>query len=324
MNQKETPDTPKKKSVPVIPSCLKIDLFGDLLKFSKKGMEAGSIFKKYDLFATTLAKETKEQRILLYQFLMALCLTAHARRLKSHDERKEIFDIKNALFLNVANGATYRSKINFRVLVNKRFKVVEYCEACQAKNTEQNLKKKDWKYCQNCVLDRNFYNVLSVFHKFADGSASFFLGNELIPKIVGNENFKRIPFGKLKEEVAYLKYRFSPSNLIAIDLVSAMAVSKKLLDLTKTQEIVKPSTFRPRPQGNQHPSGGPGKFGPKPYPRTPSPRGEPAPGYSGSPSFRAGEKKQGQKPFIARNSPPQNPSPISLAGAEPPKDEPKE
>ncbi len=33
-------------------------------------MEAGSIFKKYDLFATTLAKETKEQRILLYQFLI--------------------------------------------------------------------------------------------------------------------------------------------------------------------------------------------------------------------------------------------------------------
>lgn len=140
----ENPALKKKK---LQPQCIRVDLFGDLLKFTKKAPDIQSPFRKYDALAISLAEEPREERLLLYHMFLGVALTAHARRIKDSEKRRGVFELKNKLFLNLANDFNVRRLLNFRLCVSRRFKVLKYCDECTARNKEANLDARDWKFC---------------------------------------------------------------------------------------------------------------------------------------------------------------------------------
>jgi hypothetical protein len=213
------------------PEAILANVFGDLIKFSKKSPLIMAPFRKYDALAVHFAGQTREERLLVFGFMFGLSLTAHARRTKNQDQRKKMFDLKNQLFIALANKGEFRRVINFRILQNKRFKVTKYCSECSAKNTESKVPSRQWKYCSNCTVDRNFYDVLSMYHKFDEGGASLFLGNELLHEVRALRNVKRMPFGLVEEQVTFKKYTYSPKTLVALDYKSCEAAATKILDL---------------------------------------------------------------------------------------------
>lgn len=231
------------------------------MKFSRKSPDVLAPFRKYDAFALSMAEQSRDERLMMYGFLMGLALTAHARRIKDASKRRFVFETKNRLFLATANNFGLRKVLNFRLCQSKRFKVVKYCENCTRKNKEENLAPREWKFCPRCEVDRNFYNVLSMFHKHSEGGASLFLGNELISSIRGLRVLKRANYGQLSEEITFRKYTFSPKNLVALELASVMAASQKiaeLLEKARDQEMEKQaqsyaqaggSALRARPLG---------------------------------------------------------------------------
>ena len=276
------PETVRRK---LKPEAILANVFGDLLKFSKKSPQIQAPFRKYDTLALHLAAGTREERILMSGFLFGLALTAHARRNKNTEQRKKMFDIKNRLFLALANKSEFRRVCNFRILQNKRFKVTKYCDDCLRKNTEGKLAPREWKYCSRCTVDRNFYDVLSMYHKFEEGGASLFLGNELLHEVRGLRNVKRMPFGLVEEVVTFNKYTYSPRTLVALDFKSCEAAALKVLDLIgKMGTDLPPDSpqdkaaaayfqkgaagFPPRRPGNFAGGGaGSGGYAPKPFQR---------------------------------------------------------
>ena len=213
------------------PEAILVNVFGDLMKFSKKAPDIQAPFRKYDAFALSMAEQPREERLMMYGFLMGLALTAHARRIKDGSKRRFVFETKNRLFLATANNFALRKVLNFRLCQSKRFKVVQYCENCARKNKEEDLPARQWKFCPRCEVDRNYYNVVSMFHKHSEGGASLFLGNELIESIRGLRILKRAKYGQLGEEITFRKYTFSPKNLVALDLATVMSAAQKIADL---------------------------------------------------------------------------------------------
>ena len=241
----KTTDTAEKRrgaALKPVPASIRIDLFGDLLKFSKKSQQALS-FRKFDQLALCLAQKTREERILVYRIFCGLSLTAHARRTLEIKERKKIFDLKNKLFLSIANDPSLRRMINLRLGVSKRFKVLEYCPSCTEKNRAENIAPREWKFCQKCKIDRNFYNIISMQHRFDEGSAALFLGHEHINELYANKLIKKVPLNLIEEELSFSKYKFTPKTLISIELESLKLCSMKLIDLAN-----KPSVPTPTPR----------------------------------------------------------------------------
>lgn len=249
---------PKKAKPATVPAeAIKIELFGDLMKFTKKPAAGAIAFKKYDILSTNLAVGPREERLLLYPFLCGLALTAHARRMPDVARRKEIFDLKNALFIAVANNFNFRRVLNFRIGVSRRFKVVEYCPDCTKGNKEAGLAQRDWKFCRKCRIDKGYFNVLSMYHRYEQGGASLFLGRELIPEVKGLKDPKSAPFSKLKEELVYKNFHFSPKNLLSLDLKSVMDCSRKIIALMKA-----PGPGGSAPSPGAGPGGNPGPAAP--------------------------------------------------------------
>ncbi|MCA2960706.1 MAG: hypothetical protein IOD12_10670 [Silvanigrellales bacterium] len=231
-----TPPVPGSADAPPVkrklrPEAILVNVFGDLMKFSKKAPDVQAPFRKYDAFALSMAEQPREERLMMYGFLMGLALTAHARRIKDASKRRFVFETKNRLFLATANNFALRKVLNFRLCQSKRFKVVQYCDNCARKNKEEDLPARQWKFCPRCEVDRNYYNVLSMFHKHSEGGASLFLGNELIESIRGLRILKRAKYGQLGEEITFRKYTFSPKNLVALDLATVMSAAQKIADL---------------------------------------------------------------------------------------------
>jgi hypothetical protein len=261
MTEKKAPPKAEKKAPKLSKESIKIELFGDLLKFSKKNPREILPLKKYDTLAIGLVNSPRTERLLIYRFLCGLALSAHARRTNEPNVRRDIFDLKNKIFLSIANDLSLRKVLNFRFCVNKRFKVVEYCEACSRKNEEENLGLKEKAFCNRCKIDRTFYNVLSMYHKFDDGGASLYLGKELIPQVHALKLVKHVDIEKLPEQLAFHNLRFTPHNLVSLDLVSVMDVSNKLLaiaakDSSFTLETTpsKQSTLGATSQGTAKPA----------------------------------------------------------------------
>lgn len=229
---KETADFDKKRGsvVKPVPDSIKINLFGDLLKFSKSTPNAMS-FRKFDQLAVMLVQKTREERILVYKIFCGLSLTAHARRTPDAIERKKIFELKNKLFISICNDPVLRKMTNLRIGVSKRFKVTEYCSECTAKNTSDQLPSREWKFCHKCKIDRNYYNIISLYHRFEEGSGALFLGYDLLDQIQSFKLIKRAPLNQMSEELSFSKYKFSPKTLISIELQSLKTCSEKLLEL---------------------------------------------------------------------------------------------
>lgn len=248
--QKTVPARVKKRgsAVKSLPSSIKVDLFGELLKFSKKTPGTLS-FRKFDQLAVYLAQRSREERLIIYKIFCGLSLTAHARRTANVSQRKQIFDLKNQLFFSIANNPVERRLVNLRLGLSKRFKVVEYCSACIEKNQKDNLPQREWKFCQKCKVDRNYYNVVSLYHRFDEGAGSLFLGQELFEQLHAHALIKRTPLTNMTEELSYTKYKFSPKTLISIEIESLKNCAQKLLDLSKKMSVPVPASRQegPRP-----------------------------------------------------------------------------
>jgi hypothetical protein len=225
-------DKKKNGTLKPMPASIRIDLFGDLLKFTKKSQQTLS-FRKFDQLALFLAQKPRDERLLIYKIFCGLSLTAHARRTQDGADRKRIFDLKNQIFLSIANDPSLRRLVNLRLGVSKRFKVIEYCPTCSEKNRAENLNPRDWKFCQKCRIDRNYYNIISLQHRFDDGSGALFLGQEHMKELQFHKVLKKIPLTKIEEELSFSKYKFNPKTLISIELESLKTSALKLLDLAK-------------------------------------------------------------------------------------------
>jgi len=240
----------KKRSVALkpLPASIRIDLFGDLLKFTKKSPQTMS-FRKFDQLALFLAQKSREERLLVYKIFCGLSLTAHARRTQETTDRKNIFDLKNKIFLSIANDPALRRMINLRLGVSKRFKVIEYCKACNEKNKSENIPPREWKFCPNCKIDRNYYNIISLHHRFDEGSGALFLGQEHLEHIEFNKVIKKVPLTQIEEDLSFSKYKFSPKTLISIELESLKNCTLKLINLAKkpTGPISAPKQIGPTP-----------------------------------------------------------------------------
>lgn len=250
-------------SAKVQPGSVKFELFGDILKISRADSKSNTPIKKYEEFCISMTERPREDRILMYKFLCGLALTAHARRTSQEAPRKVIYDVKNELFLSIVNNFSNRKVLNFRLCVSPRFKVTEYCDSCQESNSSSGLDARDWKFCKKCKVDRSYYNVISAYHRFEQGSVALYLGQDLIDKVFPVKELKKVPMGKFKEELVFGRYHFSPKNLHTIRLDSLLAVSEKLLKIAPATLDVDPDKAKKArvAQSERRPSRGAPKSG---------------------------------------------------------------
>lgn len=221
------PETKKPKRV--ASGSLKLQFAGELILVKNAHKSLGGLFKRYAALFETLANLPKEERGLAYKIFTGLMLTSHAKKATNAENRRKLFELKNQLFLAIANDRALRRKVEFKYLVSKNFRVVKYCDSCQKSNAEQALERHKWKYCKQCDVDHNFYNLLSMETRFPQGFARIFISNDQLVKI---EHFKlprRVNVDTLKEEAIIDQFHYNTRNLDAIDLESVMALHTKLL-----------------------------------------------------------------------------------------------
>lgn len=252
VNKSEMPEDPESKKRGIaakpVPASIKIEIFGDLIKFSKKA-QSPVAFRKFDQLALHLAQKSRDERVLVYKIFCGLSLTAHARRTPDTTERKKIFDLKNKLFISIANDPNFRKMINLRIGVSKRFKVIEYCASCTEKNNADKIPQREWKFCHKCKIDRNYYNIVSLHHKFETGAGTLFLGMEHLEHIQSFKMIKKVPLTQIDEELSFSKYKYSPKTLISIELESLKQCTQKLIEAARknTGPVPVQHTEGPRP-----------------------------------------------------------------------------
>lgn len=225
-----TEDNEKKRKIAA--GSVKLQMAGDLL-MAKPDRNDLSLFNKYQALIEKFANLSREERHIDYKFLLALILTGHAKKTQSQEERKKLFDLKNQLFFSVANHFESRKKVAFRYLASKNFRVTKFCKACEERNTKEDLARHLWKFCKDCEVDRKFYNVLSMHHKFPEGSATIFLSNDLIHQVKGIRVNSKGKLEDYEEDITFGKYVYNPKNLAIFDIESTFAAQKKLLSLGK-------------------------------------------------------------------------------------------
>ena len=223
--------TIEKKKAKIPKGSIKLLMAGDLILARCQDQELAQLFHRYESLLEAFANMDRDERLINYRFLTALILTSFAKKTKVIKERKDIFDLKNALIFALSNDEKIRHKLAFRYLVSKNFRVTEFCPLCSQKNESENLPKHRWKFCRNCVIDRKFYNVLSIHHRFSNGAATIFLSNDLIGNI--KNNTKPIAKGKIddfKEEARFENFHYNVKNLDIFDFESVKAVQSRLTD----------------------------------------------------------------------------------------------
>ena len=217
------------KRMPV--GSVSLQFAGELILPKCDDKELSGLFRRYQVLFKHFANMDKEERILNYRMLCAMMLTSHAKKIKSAEQKKTLFDLKNELYLSIANHMQLRRKVAFRYLASKNFCVVEYCKKCTETQTKEELPRHEWKYCKDCTIDRSFYNVLSMYHKFTKGYGCIFLSNDQMKNLKGIKVKQK---GKLEgaiEEARFDKYQYNVRNLDAIALDSTLKMFKHVLEL---------------------------------------------------------------------------------------------
>ena len=210
---------------------IKLQMAGDLL-FARCGdPELSKLFKRYEAIFETFANLDKGERVLKYKFLIALIITSYAKKTKDSEEKKKLFDMKNKLYLNIANDRESRRKCAFRYLSSKNFRVIKFCEECVKKNTEAELERHKWKFCDNCEIDRKFYNILMMSHFYPKGGFNLFLSNDQVQEVKGLKIQNKGKLENYKEEGRYEKFHYNVKNLDVFDMESVLKVYEKLLKL---------------------------------------------------------------------------------------------
>lgn len=221
------------KALKRIPSgSLKLQFAGELVLVRNPDRDLSGLFRRYEALLEAFANMEKIERLINYKFLAGLVLTSHAKKAATIEDKKQLFDMKNALYLKMANTPDTRRKLAFKYCVSKNFRVTEFCAECTKRNEEQEIKRHNWKFCKNCKVDRNFYNVLSMHHKFNSGSATLFLSNDLIEQVKGLQIKKKGKLEETKEEALFQRYHYNVRNLDAFDLKSVMDWHKRLMATT--------------------------------------------------------------------------------------------
>lgn len=211
------------------PNSIKIQRAGDLVLARCTDRSLSGLFRRYEALFEACANMPVKDRLLLYRFVTGLILTSHAKKMIEPEEKKRLFDLKNQMFLRIANDMEARRKVNFRYLVSKNFRVTKFCDECMKRNKEQDLARHSWKFCQKCEVDRNFYNVLSMHHKFDEGSATLFLSNDLISQVERANLKKKGKLEETKEEALFQRYHYNVRNLDAFELSTTLDLHKRLM-----------------------------------------------------------------------------------------------
>jgi ssDNA-binding Zn-finger/Zn-ribbon topoisomerase 1 len=205
-------------------------LVGDLIMAQSPGLEYAGLFKRYEELFASFANLPKDERILVYKFFAALVLTSFAKKTSDNQEKKSLYNQKNAIFIDIVKNPEYRKKVTFAYLSSKNFRVLEYCPECQKSNSQLNLEKKKWKFCKRCKVDREFYNVLSMRHKWQDGEISIFLSNDLIDQLPINRlKLRKSSLGEAKEGGQFRNFQYNAKNL---DIFTKDSISKFVAKIT--------------------------------------------------------------------------------------------
>ncbi len=208
---------------------LRLDVTKNLILIKCPDTKYESLFKRYEVLFEGLANLTPDDRRMKYMLLLGLILSSHAKLTKDEAERKKLFDMKNELYLKIVNNKDHRRRLGLLYLMAKPFKVVEYCPRCIGKNKAENLKPFQWKFCRKCKIDRAYYNVLSMHHKFDKGSASMFLGNDQIHRVEFFRIGKKGKLDQFEEEFGFLHYHYRPQHLRPINLEDALKMYQMLM-----------------------------------------------------------------------------------------------
>jgi hypothetical protein len=224
--------TDDKKLKRLASGSIKLQFAGDVILAKNSEKSLSGFFKRYASLFETLANMPKEQRGLVYKIMTGLMLTSHAKKSNDPLVKRKLFDLKNELFLMIANDRSLRRQVEFKYLSSKNFRVLKYCPACSVANTALGVDRFKWKYCKKCEVDHNFYNLLSMEFRFEKGFSRMFISNDQVIKI---RNFKvppRIKSDALTEEAIVDQFHYNTRNLDAIDLDSIMKLHGKLLIAT--------------------------------------------------------------------------------------------
>lgn len=220
---------PPKATKRVPPGLLKLQFAGELVLARCPDRELSGLFRRYEALFEAFANMERPERLINYMFINALMLTSHAKKALGVEQRKKIFALKNSIYLKLANDHEMRKKLAFKYLTSKNFRVLTFCEACEQSNTEAKVERHAWKFCRNCKIDRNFYNVLSMHHKFKGGSSTVFLSNDLMDQVKGLQIKKRGKLDEVREEALFQRYHYNVRNLDAFDLKSVCDWTTRLL-----------------------------------------------------------------------------------------------
>ncbi len=219
----------EKKPKRIAQGAVRLQFAGELIIVKCPDPAFSSLFRRYQMLFESLANMERSSRLIVYKMLNALMLTSYAKKTLDKAQKKNLFDYKNRLFLDLANDPVTRQKINFRYLISPNFRVNKFCDECEKKNTETGLERREWKYCPSCVVDHEFYNILSMRHKFKGGQATIFLSNDLIKSI---SHFPQVQRGKIdecKEELRYQQYHYNVQNLDVFELQAIMKMNELFL-----------------------------------------------------------------------------------------------
>ena len=221
----ETNLKPKK----IAPGSVRLQFAGDMVLAKRPDPSVSGLFQRFDHLFELLANQNRTERLLNYKMLNGLMLTSHARKAPVAVLKQQLFELKNQVFLDVANNLAVRKTLKFAYLTSKQRRVLEFCATCIEKNTAAGTEKFKWTSCRTCKLDANFFNVLSMQHDFKDGFFRMFISHEHIDKISDLKILKKEKLGALKEEGLYKKYHYNTQTLDAFDLDSVLKFHQKLI-----------------------------------------------------------------------------------------------
>ena len=213
----------------IAPGSVRLQFAGDMVLAKRPDPSVSGLFQRFEHLFEFLANLNRTERIIVYKMLNALMLTSHARKAPVTALKQQLFELKNEVFLDLANSMSLRRYFKFSYLTSKQRLILEHCAACVAKNTEAGVEKFKWKSCRNCKSDPNFFNVLSMEHEFKDGIFRLFISHEHMEKVRDLKIVKKEKLAGIKEEGVFKKYHYNTQTLDAFDLDSVLRFHTKLL-----------------------------------------------------------------------------------------------
>jgi hypothetical protein len=209
---------------------IRLQFAGDLILAARPAKEYLGLFRRYESLLELFANQEIKERVINYKLLNALMITSHAKKMANSEERRRLFDLKNHIFLDLTNNLESRKKIGLKYLISSHFRVVNFCENCAAANSTNETPRHKWKFCDKCQVDRNFYNIMALQHKFDSGSATIFLSNDHVSKVKNPGIHTKGRREDFEEEAVFKNYRYTIRNLDAIDLESVLKMHDRLMN----------------------------------------------------------------------------------------------